>query len=86
MEDWIARVEQAPAWLEAACRNKADKRYGARANLVIYLNLSEYGIRQTEVGSSFLSATSAVKDSFDAVWVLWKERAYLVWKSGKAHP
>lgn len=84
VEDWVARAEQAPAWLEAACRIKANKRYGADAELVIYLNLSEYGIRQNEVESLFPTATSVVKDSFHAVWVLWKKRAYLVWKNGKA--
>lgn len=83
VEDWIVRAEQAPAWLEAACRKKADKRYGARANLVVYLNLIEYGIRQKEVERCFPSATAAVKDCFDAVWVLWKKRAYLVWKGAK---
>lgn len=84
VEDWIARAEQAPAWVETACRIKADKRYSAGANLVIYLNLSEYGIRQNAVERSFQAATTAVKDSFDTVWVLWKKRAYLIWKSGKA--
>lgn len=79
VEDWIARAEQAPAWLEAACRKKAGKRYGARANLVIYLNLSEFGIRQSEVEGCFPSATEAVKDAFEAVWVLWKKQAYQVW-------
>ena len=85
VEDWIARAEQTPAWLEAACRKKADKHYSTRANLVVYLNLSEYGARQKEVESCLPSATAAVKDSFETVWVLWKKRAYLVWKDGKAH-
>ncbi len=79
VEDWIARAEQAPAWLQAACRKKAGKRYGARANLVIYLNLGEYGIRQSEVEACFPSATEGVKDAFETVWVLWKQRAYQVW-------
>ena len=87
VEDWIARAEQAPVWLEAACTKKVDKRYdkhcGKRANLVIYLNLSEYDIRQKEVESCFASSTSSAKDAFDTVWVLWKERAYLVWNQGR---
>lgn len=85
VEDWVARADQAPEWLETACRKKANKRYGARVNLVVYLNLSEYGIRQKEIESCFPSATEAVKNSFDAVWVLWKERTYLVWKDGEPH-
>ena len=86
VEDWIARAEQASAWLEAACQKKADKHYGARANLVAYLSFTEYGIRQKEVEKCLVSVTEAVKDSFDTVWVLWKKRAYLVWKGGEANP
>jgi hypothetical protein len=81
VEDWIARAEQAPIWLEAACRKKANKKYSTRSNLVIYLNLGEYGIRQKEVERSFSSATAAAKDSFNSIWILWKKRAYLVWES-----
>lgn len=79
VEDWIARAEQASAWLEAACRKKVAKRYGPRTNLVIYLNLCEYGVRQSEVEACLRSATEPAKDAFDAVWVLWKEWAYPVW-------
>ena len=81
-EDWVARAEQAPFWIETACRKKVDKRYGARANLIIYLNLSEYGIRQKEVETTFASKTAIAKDSFDSVWILWKKQAYLVWNNG----
>lgn len=79
VEDWVARAKQATAWLQAACRMKAGKRYGGRANLVIYLNLGEYGIRQSEVEACFPSETEAVKDAFETVWILWKKRAYQVW-------
>lgn len=79
VEDWIARAEQAPAWLQAACRKKTNKRYATRTNLVIYLNLSEHGIRQSEVEACFPSATESVKDAFETVWVLWKQRVYQVW-------
>jgi hypothetical protein len=86
VEDWIARAEQAPARLSAACEKKVGKRYAMRENLVIYLNLSEYGIRQQEVEGCFVSATAIAKDAFAAVWVLWKKQAYLVWKDGRPPP
>jgi hypothetical protein len=73
-----------PTWLAIACQKKADKHYGARANLVIYLNASDYGIRQKEIEQTLPVATAAVKDCFDAVWVYWKRKAYLVWQGGKA--
>jgi hypothetical protein len=78
-EDWIARAERAPVWLEAACRKKANKRYGGRANLIVYLNLDEYGVRQSQVEACFPSATQIVRDAFESVWVLWKKRAFRVW-------
>ena len=78
-EDWIARAEQAPIWIEKACQRKAGKRYSGRANLVIYLNLNEYGIRQREVEACFRSSTESVKDAFETVWILWKLRVYRIW-------
>ncbi len=79
IEDWIARAEMAPSWLKAACQKKAEKRYSGRTGLVVYLNLDECGIRQSEVEACFPSATASVKDAFEAVWVLWKKKAYRVW-------
>ena len=83
LEDIFARAEQAHNWIAAACQKKADKRYTGRANLVVYLNLSEYGIRQMEVEACFPSATEVAKDNFEAVWVLWKKRTYPVWRNGQ---
>ncbi len=74
-----------PIWLAIACQKKADKHYGSRANLVVYLNASDYGIRQKETEQAFPDATSAVKDCFNEVWVYWKRKAYLVWQGGRAY-
>lgn len=79
VEDLIARVGQVPNWLEAACRKKAGKCYSGRVSLVIYLNLSEFDYFRSEVEACFSSATESVKDAFDTVWILWKERVYQVW-------
>jgi hypothetical protein len=76
IENWIARGEAAPSWIETVCRIKAAKHYGGRANLVVYLNMNEFGIRQAEIVSSFPHATQAAKDAFDSVWVFWHQRAY----------
>jgi hypothetical protein len=84
VEDWIARAEQAPAWLAATCEKKVSKRYGARASLVIYLNLSEFGIRQSEVEACFPSATESAKRSFEEILVLWKKKVYRVWSQSPA--
>ncbi len=86
VEDWIVRAEQIPLWLKSACQKKADKRYGERVNLIIYLNPGEYGIRQEEIESCFVSATRDAKEDFLCVWILWKARAYLVWENGQPSP
>jgi len=77
--DWVALTQQAPAWIEAACRRKLDKRYGSCSRLVIYLDMNEFGDRQKEVEACFAPATHVAKDAFEAIWVLWKKRAYEVW-------
>lgn len=82
IEDWIARAGQAPEWLKAACGKKAAKGYDRSTNLVIYLNLSEYGIRQREVEGSFAEATASVATCFNTVWILWQQRACLIWDQG----
>jgi hypothetical protein len=78
-EDWIARAEAAPVWIETVCRKKTAKHYSGRANLVVYLNMNEFGIRRSEVASSFAHATEVAKNAFDSVWVFWHQRAYRVW-------
>lgn len=83
MEKWIADAEAAPSWVEAVCRKKATKLYSERTNLLIYLNFSEFGIRQKEVQGALPSATTTVKDCFDSVWVLWQQKAIQVWCDGR---
>ena len=80
---WLQADIQLPSDLRLLCPR--ERTFGTRANLVILLNLSEYGIRQKEIVNSIPAATAAAKDSFDSVWVLWKKQAYLVWKGGEAH-
>jgi hypothetical protein len=82
VENWVARAEDAPSWVESACRRKVNKCYAQKTNLVVYLNMNEFGIRQDEVENAFPRATAVAKDNFDCVWVLWKNRTYLTWKAG----
>jgi hypothetical protein len=81
--DWIARAEQTPAWITSVCQKKVDKRYGGRARLVLYLNVSDHGVRHAEIEASFPSATSVAKDHFDAIWILWNNQAYHVWQGAE---
>ena len=84
VENWIARAEAAPIWIEVACKKKAAKNYSEKVGLVVYLSLCEFGIRQTEVESCFGKATEILKDKFSSVWVLWNESAYLLWSNGQS--
>ena len=83
-EDWIARADQVPAILETAVRKKVGKRYGGGARLLIYLNIQEFGARQSEIEASFRESTAGGKGAFPEIWILWKARAYRVWVGGEA--
>lgn len=82
VENWVQRAEQAPGAIRERCIAKAAKNYAGSASLLVYLILSEYGIRQKEVEESLPEATAPAKDAFTEVWVLWKDRAYAIWRNG----
>jgi hypothetical protein len=46
--NWVERAAAIPAALEKAVSRKAAKRYGSATSLLVYLNINDYGIRQTE--------------------------------------
>jgi len=77
------RVSSAPAAIRARCGAKAAKKYRGRASLLIYLNISDFGTHHSETVASFSDATAPAKDAFREIWVLWKDRAYAVWKDGR---
>ena len=79
VEDWIARADQAPAALSAAIATKIGKRYAGRASLLVNLNISEFGILQTEIEAAMTPAVVPALPCFDRVWILWKARLYGPW-------
>ena len=83
VEEWILRAEAAPIALRLAAQRKANKAYSGGVHLLIYLNISEFGIRQREIENCFQEATKAAKATFDTVWILWKATAYKVWDKGR---
>jgi hypothetical protein len=48
VEDWVARANSIPKYLDEAISGKSKKNYSSPCWLVAYLNISEYGIRQPE--------------------------------------
>jgi hypothetical protein len=61
--------------LDAAIQAKVDKHYGSRFWLVVYLNINDwFGIRQTEAESAIERVKRKHAQSFDAIYVLWKDK------------
>jgi hypothetical protein len=76
VEDWVARGDSIPKFLDEAVAAKSGKRYGAPCWLVVYLNISEYGIRQMETEAAISQIKLCYASSFEAISVLWKGRLY----------
>ncbi|MEJ0011149.1 MAG: hypothetical protein WDM94_00715 [Bauldia sp.] len=83
VEAWAARAAQIPAALQTAARSKAAKRYPPTADLVIYLNIDERGIRHEQIVDDLSENTKEASRAFRRVWVLWKATLYLVWDNGR---
>jgi hypothetical protein len=76
VEDWVARGESIPKYLDEAVGAKSRKRYSAPCWLVVYLNISEHGIRQEETEAIIAQVEARYAPSFEAISVLWKARLY----------
>jgi hypothetical protein len=75
VEDWVARAESIPFFLEKAIREKADKCAQACSSvcwLVVYLNISEWGIRQYESEQVIAGLFRKYRERFQNLSVLWK--------------
>jgi hypothetical protein len=76
VENWVARGESIPKFLDETVSAKSRKHYGAPCWLVIYLNISEYGIRQKETEVTIAEIKARYADSFEGISVLWKGSLY----------
>jgi hypothetical protein len=76
VEDWIARADLIPKFLDEAISRKAGKNYGSPCWLVVYLNISEWGIRQEQIEQVIAGTISRYRDRFENVTVLWKGKLY----------
>ena len=59
-----------------AIKKKIAKRYGSSSWLVVYLNLSEYGIRQHETVRVIVALKYRYADAFERLLMLWKDKLY----------
>jgi hypothetical protein len=74
VEDWIERADAISGALEKAIADKVQKRYSSKLWLVIYLNISEWGIRQAEIELAIAAIKQRYAPSFDALFVIWKDK------------
>ena len=79
IDNWIARADQVPTALSAVIATKIEKRYAGSASLLVYLNIGEFGIRQTEIETAMTPAIAPALPHFPRVWILWKARLYGPW-------
>ena len=79
VEDWITRADSVPAALSAAVSKKIGKRYAGCAGLLVYLNISEHGIRRLEIEAAMGPAIAPALPCFQRVWILWNEQLYGPW-------
>jgi hypothetical protein len=73
-EDWRNRALTIPRQLEEAIQRKIDKAYARKCTLVIYLNMSNYGILQQETETRITEVKANYPDKFTEICVLWQEK------------
>jgi hypothetical protein len=76
IDDWIVRADQVPIALSATVSTKVTKHYAGGVSLLVYLNIGEFGIRQTQIETATEAAIAPALASFQRVWMLWKDRFY----------
>ena len=76
VEDWVTRANSIPKYLDEVIRNKASKNYGSPCWLVVYLNISEYDIRQIETEQVIAATKARYAAAFIDISVLWKGKLY----------
>jgi hypothetical protein len=76
VDNWVARAESIPKYLEEVISAKVKKHYSAPCWLVVYLNISEFGIRQRETEEVIANTKARYAQAFEAIFVLWKDKLY----------
>jgi hypothetical protein len=76
VEDWIARADSVPAYLDQTISDKVARNYSSPCWLVVYLNISEWGIRQKQIEQVIAGVIFRHRSQFENISVLWKGRLY----------
>ncbi|MCC8937930.1 hypothetical protein H8A97_22960 [Bradyrhizobium sp. Arg62] len=73
-EDWRRRALDIPVQLEKAIKRKKKKGYGKKCKLVIYLNMSNYGVLQKETEAKIAAIKAKHAADFQEICVLWQQK------------
>jgi hypothetical protein len=73
-ENWVERANRIPSALEKAISKRLEKRYGSGMWLVVYLNISTWGIRQAEIECAIAEIKQRHGQSFSGLFVIWKDK------------
>ena len=76
MENWIERANSIPKYLDEVISGKSQKSYASPCWLVVYLNISEYDIRQIETEQVIAATKARYAAAFVDISVLWKGKLY----------
>jgi hypothetical protein len=76
VENWIKRADSIPKYLDEAISGKSKKNYGSPCWLVVYLNISEYNIRQIETEQVITATKARYASAFADISILWKGKLY----------
>lgn len=75
-ENWEARANAIPKYLDDAIGDKSKKNYSSPCWLVVYLNINEYGIRQIETEQVIAATKARYAATFVNITVIWKGKLY----------
>ncbi|MGY4255302.1 hypothetical protein ACVI1L_002370 [Bradyrhizobium sp. USDA 4516] len=73
-ENWRRRALDIPVQLEKAIKRKKNKGYGKKCKLVIYLNMSNYGLLQKETEAKIAAIKGKYAADFQEICVLWQQK------------
>jgi hypothetical protein len=73
-DEWRKRALAIPAQLEKAIQRKSRKGYARKPVLLIYLNMSNYGLLQKETEAAIAEIKTKYASDFDEICILWQEK------------
>jgi hypothetical protein len=75
-EDWYRRALAIPEQLEKAIERKVRKSYPEKCTLLVYLNMSTYGILRKETEAAIAAIKAKYANDFREICVLWQEKLF----------